>query len=109
MGETPMIACQVCGRRPGSLKGRECDCGLFPSQVCDHPDEDYALGELSLCSVCGRLRCPDCEHEMDCCFITEATVDSEAPDGWRESVELAGGQFVPVYVRHDDDAHFWKA
>lgn len=49
--------CESCGRREGCTRGR------------DGREDGVPLGELEKCSDCGRMACPDCHHEGDCCTL----------------------------------------
>jgi hypothetical protein len=70
--------CVICGREEGS----EVDVAGFPDGV--------PLGTIEACETCGRLACPDCLHETDCCFLEaeEHADDPEwAPPGWVKAAE----------------------
>ena len=61
--------CAVCGLSEGDTSD-----GLGP------------LGPVERCETCGKLACPVCRHEADCCFEDEADHADDpawAPKGWR--------------------------
>lgn len=65
--------CDICER----AEGDEVDRGGAHDGV--------PLGPIERCETCGRLACPDCLHEADCCFIDAEEHRSDpdwAPPGW---------------------------
>lgn len=50
-------ACAFCERRQGDMT----DVAGFPAP------NSVPLGPVEPCGRCGRMACPDCEHEGDCC------------------------------------------
>ena len=60
-------------------------------EVCFHSEGEVSdgllpLGKLETCELCGRLACPDCLAEADCCFADwEDHLDDPywASKGWR--------------------------
>lgn len=54
---TEIPTCQICDRAEGSTIDR---CGN---------EDGSPLGAIERCPTCGRLACPDCRHEADCCFV----------------------------------------
>ena len=70
--------CQACGRKPGARRlGRFGDLD---------PNPQTPLGPLQKCRSCGLWACPDCWHEVDCCFRDEAEHEDDpnwAPPGWK--------------------------
>jgi len=70
--------CQVCGRKPGA---RKLDRFGDPD-----PNPQTPLGSLQKCRSCGLWACPDCWHEVECCFRDEAEHENDpnwAPPGWK--------------------------
>jgi hypothetical protein len=68
-------ACEICDRREGSLLnlGEErlppFDLSVGGVHVPPLENSDRVpLGAVTQCPECGRLSCPDCQHERDCCF-----------------------------------------
>ena len=79
--------CVICGRAPGCVNDR-----------CNHPPSygktPEPLGDLGPCPTCGKIACPDCEHEADCCFELADDHRSEsgwAPHGWEHVGKNAHG------------------
>ena len=65
--------CVICDRQAGSTQDR---CGV---------EDGIPLGPVEPCGDCGRMACPDCTHERDCCFAeSEEHEDDQnwAPPGW---------------------------
>lgn len=71
-----MPACEICGRSEGNER-----IDRFGGRLNDH----VPLGAVERCGVCGRLACPDCLHEVECCFV-DADDHADEPDwsppGW---------------------------
>lgn len=81
--------CEICRRQEGAEVDR-----------CGEAD-GVPLGPIEPCETCGRLACPDCRHEADCCFAGAEEHRDEpdwAPTGWvrsdrpSEYVRVEGGQ-----------------
>ena len=79
--------CQVCGRKEGTTKDR---CGQ---------EDGIPLGRLEKCDLCGKWACPDCLHEMDCCFDDEDP--DNPPPGWRVASRTGRRGEIVVYERID--------
>lgn len=76
--------CEVCGRKPGTLLNRDLYTKAPPR-----------LGPLTQCDLCGLWACPDCLHEVDCCFRDADAHDKDrawAPPGW--AVESDDGVMI---------------
>jgi len=74
MSEARKRKCRICYRFAGSQKDR---CGEY---------DGVPLGPIKQCPTCKRWACPDCMHEVDCCFVEadEHTGERDwAPPGWR--------------------------
>ena len=74
----PPLRCQICDRKPGTKK----------LDRFGNPDPNplTPLGPLQRCRSCGLWVCPDCWHEVDCCFRDEAEHEDDpnwAPPGWK--------------------------
>ena len=70
MSATPETTCQVCGRREGDTS----------------PPGDGPLGPIEQCKLSKLWVCPDCMHEVLCCFMDEEEHEDDpdwAPPGWR--------------------------
>jgi hypothetical protein len=74
--------CEVCDRLEGSTKDR-----------CNEED-GTPLGAMELCPTCGKWACPDCIHEIDCCFSNVDFVNGviKAPPGWTVWKNFSGGR-----------------
>jgi hypothetical protein len=82
MSDDQKPVCEVCGRPEG-----------------DESDGPPPLGALEKCDVCGRLVCPDCLCEADCCFLDaedHADDPAWAPPGWRL---VPGGPYGEAWER----------
>jgi hypothetical protein len=82
-----MTTCSICSRPEGSTKDR---CGN---------EDGVPLGPVGPCEVCGRLTCPDCQHEADCCFAeADDHMDDPlwCPVGWE--IHEIHYQRVPRYT-----------
>ena len=80
--------CQVCGQKPGA---RKLDRFGDPD-----PNPQTPLGSLQKCRSCGLWACPDCWHEVECCFRDEAEHEDDpnwAPRGWK----LVNDEWVREY------------
>ena len=70
--------CQVCGRKPGAKK--------WDRFGDPDPNPQTPLGSLQRCRTCGLWACPDCWHEVECCFRGEDEHEDDpnwAPPGWK--------------------------
>ncbi len=86
--------CEICRRAEGCTDDR--------SGVCD----GVPLGLVERCDTCGRLACPDCLHEADCCFVEmddHADDPHWSPPGWR--VTHVGEHGGYQWERVDDAAN----
>ncbi len=66
--------CCFCERKEGAMNMR-----FEPLR-----DEDtMPLGPVEKCPECGRMSCPDCQHERDCC----AMVSNSSPEAPKKGSE----------------------
>lgn len=59
-------ACERCDRQEGDVLHDQHSSGPGSLWRLDKPSE-VPLGAVTVCPECGRLSCPDCQCEGDCC------------------------------------------